>query len=363
MYPIELPCVGKFKARFTRQVSDSRLDKSGKRLVTNICFKRKKLEFDPKYTQHECVEGGSCKPGEFDPEIAEACDTADEGFLHNIFFPTAYAQENYNEAIQKRWLVPSLETLFSMPTKKRPGFTAFTLQSDPLPQLVEADRFVAAIKVNGVSVLEDGWPSGSVSAPFDHQKGLRFSFALQNLGFSGADDGKESIEVSLRFFLGNILVGEETLIRQYVALRHAKAIQLQLKNGDFVTWTGTYHPPLEEDKFEIFLKSSKKVTEVKDFKTKFDEAALTFNKQPLVGVIRPPLPPNEFFGVTAGIVLENGQTRFTYNEQYAGDLCGHLYLLREKEKLTKLIEDEIYRYENKPRPPGAPKFQFCKELQ
>ena len=364
-HSIKLPCVDReFRAQFTRRVLDSRLDKSGKNLTTNICFKRKKWGLDLKFTHHECVEGGPCKIGSFDPGIAEACDAANVGLLHNLLYSTAYARESYSEATQKeRWIIPSLETLFSLPPEKRPGFTEFTLQSDPLPRFVEADRFVAAITVNGVSVLEDGWPSGSVSEPYDNQEGLRFSFALQNLGFSGANDGKEIIEVSLRFFLGNILVGEETLTGAYIALRDAEAMQLQLNNGDFVTWTGTYHPPLRPDKFEIFLTSSKKVADVKNFKKRFDKAALTFNKQPLVGVIRPPLPPNESFGVTAGIVLENGQTRFSYNKQYANDLCRHLYSLRGMERFLTLIQYDIYRFENQPLAPGSPRVQWCESLQ
>ena len=147
------------------------------------------------------------------------------------------------------------------------------------------------------------------------------------------------------------------------ALRDAKTIQLQLNNGSLVEWTGTYHSPLEPDKFEIFLESSQDVTIVKDFKARFDKAALTFRKRPLVAVIRPPLPPNKFFGVTTGIVLENGQTRFTYNKQYAGDLCRYLYSNRKSEKFRALIQDSIYRYENKPRAPGSLESQPCEDLQ
>lgn len=346
-YSIKLPCVGqKFKAQFTRRVFDSELDKGERRLITDLCFKRNKLGLDLKFTHHECVEGGKCTPGPFDPGIAQACDIVDRGFPD-----------------KERWIIPSLETLRSLPPKKKPGFTVFTLQSDPLPQFEKADRFVASIVVNGVSVLEDGWPSGSVSEPYDNQEGLRFSFALQNLGFSGANDGKEIIEVSLRFFLGNILVGEETLTREYVALRDAKTLQLQLNNDSLVEWTGKYHSPLEPDKFEIFLKSHKDVTVAKNFKTRFDKAALTFRKQPLVAVIRPPLPPNKSFGVATGIVLENGQTRFTYSKQYADDLCRYLYSNRKSEKFRALIQEDIYRYENKPRAPGSLKSQPCKNLQ
>ena len=362
---ILLPCVGReFRAQFTRLVFDSQLDKSRKPLVTDLCFERKKLGLDLTFTHHECMEGGSCNPGAFDPGIAQTCDSSDQGFLRNMFISTAHARVLSDEETQgQRWTVPSIETLSALPRVERPGFTVFILWSGPLPHLADADHFTTAIKVNGVSVLEDGWPAHSTSEPFDHREGLQFQFAMQNLGFSGANDGRETIEVSLRFFVRNIFIEEEVLTREYVALRNAEMILRQLKNGSLVQWIGTYRAPVKPDKFEVFLTSSKAVRDVRRFKKRFDYSALTFNQQPLVAVIRPPLPPSEYYGVAAGVILESGQTRFTYNKQTAGDLCRELYSKRESADFRTLIQDDIYRFENQPRAPGAPKFQFCKDLQ
>ena len=127
-------------------------------------------------------------------------------------------------------------------------------------------------------------------------------------------------------------------------------------------WSGTYNSPAKPDKYEVFLTSSTAIQAIRQFKAHFDQANLEFNKQRLVAVIRPPLPPSKFFGVAAGIILESGQTRFTYDEEIAGQLCRELYSKRKAPDLKSIIQDDIYRYENQPRAPGAPKYQFCKDL-
>ena len=44
--------------------------------------------------------------GHMIPGIAEICGVADVGFLHNLFFSTAHASENYNKTIREmRWIV------------------------------------------------------------------------------------------------------------------------------------------------------------------------------------------------------------------------------------------------------------------
>jgi hypothetical protein len=89
-------------------------------------------------------------------------------------------------------------------------------------------------------------------------------------------------------------------------------------------WSGEYVVPEYENKYEIFLGSSKRGDLVVADKTRYDEHRITFGGRSTVMVIRPPLPKkqNPNFGLVLGIVIPTtSQVQFTFSEAETHELC------------------------------------------
>ncbi len=192
---------------------------------------------------------------------------------------------------------------------------------------------------------------------------MDLSFGLENLVFSGKTDGSEHIEVLIEFFDDNDqLLHREHVSRQYSALRDAPVEEVEAPTGALFRWTGDYIQPLNQNKYEIFVFSTKDAHEAEKRKSMLDEAALQVGSQEVAGVVRPPLGKSEWYGVVIGLVKPTGQIQFTFDEQHSGSVCRWALEARENEVVSRLIGHDYYRYEMEPRLPGAPKFIPCRDL-
>jgi hypothetical protein len=261
-----------------------------------------------------------------------------------------------------RWLVPSLATLKAQSEKSRQGFTEFNVVGRATPSLKTAQYFTYAIVVNGVPILIDGWDPHYIRIPYDHEKGLDFSFALENLDFSGRHNGREQLELTLRFWGEGLLIRELKLERQYVALRDARMEKFNIDGMGEIRWSGKFNNRRMADKFEVFLMSSQDMSTLQDFKWKLDSKNLMYQDNRVTAVIRPPLNNNPNSGITFGVIKDTGQTQFTFDEQSAAEVCRWLLIHRRDEKHKNLYRDDIFRFENEPLTSGSPKVTFCRDL-
>ena len=79
----------------------------------------------------------------------------------------------------------------------------------------------------------DSLPPHLERIPFDEKGGVHLTFALENLGFNGGNDGFETVDVELRFYSGKRTLRTVRLERQYVSYRHAVPITLP-DHGDLL---------------------------------------------------------------------------------------------------------------------------------
>jgi hypothetical protein len=357
---IRLPCPGdRFEASFVRIVEDA--ERRDRVIVkpTEMCFVRSRIRPDAEEAVLACQEGDKCQPVAISPSVAEPCG---RGARFPALIGRAHAAERAREA---HWVAPSLDTFARMPAERRPGFAEFRITSDPLPAFKAATGMSHAIRVNGTPVLIDGWPAHAVRQPFAAGEGLDFAFALQNLDFSGADRGHETIEVELGLWNGEERLDTLRLSRRYIALRpkapHVET--LELTGGASARWSAVYRPPLREDKFEIFLASARRdrVDALLTDKKTFDEGRLRYEKEEAVAVVRPPLEPNVNYGLVLGVRHDSGQVQFTFDEAAANSLCRWLMESRQNPKLARSLPQEPYRYEMEPIT-GPSKIVPCPKL-
>jgi hypothetical protein len=335
--------------------------KAGATDPTHLCFSRSITV--PKSSsainvRMKCAEGKECTLLEDGPQWAGQCSqkTGDSRRSKRTV-AVVYAAET-DKVSQSGWQVPSLKTLASMNNERKVGYTEFTI-SGPIPDdLKRADNYRYLITANGEPLYVDGWPPEDMIEPLKPSEGLNFKFGLQNLSFSGADNGCENIQVALEFRQRDRVVRQVTLSRRYAALRDAGE-ELISKDGTEFAWRGTYKKPPNEDKFEAFVASTSNLADALKAKKQLDDAGLLFNGMSVVGVLRPPLDKPRY-GIAAGLRQPSGQIRFTFDRTESGTLFNWLLAKRrEQVQLRNAIRPDAFRYEMRPGESGVGKLNSC----
>lgn len=307
---------------------------------TEVCFvARRQLAADATTLRLDCAEGGACRVAA-GVAPAASCDaaTARAGFV----VAPAYAAAVPGPAV---WAVPSLATLQS-PANPGRAYSELRVTSAALPALQAANRLVWGITINGQPVHIDGLPPEAYPQPFDAARGLDLHFALENLDADGRVQGHEDLRLDLEFRAGTRPVGRQVLALPFVALRTLPPQAARL--GDVpVHWQADYHPGRAEDVHQIFIASSPDVAEMETLKARIGGAewpvpdATGRARQPLVAVLRPPVPGNARYGLNAGLRLANGQVRFTFDEAASVALCRALVDLAARR--PGLMRADAYR--------------------
>jgi hypothetical protein len=356
------PPGGRFLAYSVPLVYESSSESNPTVNPLQICLVRR--EKDPRdsnlrYARLDCKEGAGCSLHRDDPGWVAPCAEGVKSEFFRVHVGTvAFAQGGRAPTGQAPgWRVPSLATLRSMPPEKRTGYTEFLIEAGPHPQLAGTDSVSYAIIVNGLQVAIDGWPSDYVRLPFDTAKGLSLSFGLQNLNFSGAAGGCETIEMLLSFRDQDKLVRQIRLYRQYAALRDADPVDITAAGGIAFRWGGKYIHPITEDRYEVFVGSSSDVKYSTLLKSRIDAAQLAFAGKQLVGVVRPPLIES-VYGVVVGLRQPNGQVQFTFREAEAVGLKNWIAQSAGDPTLKKLFLYTPMLYKTRGSG-GTPKYRPC----
>lgn len=347
---IALPDQGrKYVASFKRAIKTSELSSDAVSKGTELCLvkgTKKPKKNDPEALLR-CAENGRCQNHENDPGWVEPCsENRSPETNHSGWFPMAYADE---ATIEKRpgWRVPSIETLSSQ-TKRQEreevGYTEFAIASEPLKEFSTAEYFTYAISVNGTAVFIDGWPPEYLKVSYEASKGVSLKFGLENLDFSGAKSGVEEIDVQLNFYQKDNIIKQVKLPLRYVALRPSK-LQKVVTDGLAFEWSGKYISSKNENKFEVFIISTKDVQKVEQVRNRLNNHKLRYANQDVIGVIRPPLENYPWYGIVLGLRQETGQIKFTFNERDTSRLCDWALQNGKSDKLKSLIKPDAYRYE------------------
>ncbi len=350
------PCSGEtFQARFHNAPlsGGSFLADAGEN-ATSLCFRRSRAKANEKTAALRCTEGQSCTVAP-NAGMAEECNRRAELNFSPGFITPAHAEPAPDEAeapdavpgavIGKQWVVPSLETIQKVPPDLRAGYTEFAIHTDKLSGVDKATHFTYGVRVNGVPLNFDGWPPFSNETLFTGSDGLRLAFAIENLGFSGGEDGFEKIEVELRFFDHDKLLRTDILSRDdYVSYRHADPLSLTLSQGEKADWSGLYRPAKSQDRFEVILATAVKHPEIIQDRTDI-ERRVDYNGDPVIGVVRPPRADNKSLGLTFGVKLKSGQVRSVFTKEKAGDICRYVLEQAKNGKLPRWLKKSAYLYE------------------
>lgn len=235
------------------------------------------------------------------------------------FIQSAYAQEpNTNNALYG-WAVPNLQTLKQ---EKKSGFSLINIRSKTLPAALQhANCFYYAVTINETSIYFDGLLPEHQLQAFDYNKGLDVEFGIENLGFSGNNDGFEKITISLEFFNNSEPILSIPLQLNYVALRKNDMEEVATENGAIFEWEAQFTANEEN---QVFVGSMNDAPGAVYTKKRLNNKNLTFNGSQLIGVIRPPYKTNTSYGVCVGLLLPNQQIKFTFNDQEAADIKAYL---------------------------------------
>ncbi len=258
-------------------------------------------------------QGCSVDPEE-DPGWATNCPSDAAWRLLPLWcVPAAYAQAPLaRPQTEVGWLVPSLPTLRKLLETNKIGYTEYLIQSGPLKSLAGVNYFTYDIKVNGTPVAIDGWRASDLRMPLEPSKGIVLQFGLENLNFSGADSGCETIDVQIAVFQQDEKIKTYDLFRKYAALRDAEQVTITAEDGLSFQWSGKYLNPTVGERCEVFVGSTSDVRYAGQLKARIDRAGLKYEGQDVVGVVRPPLN-NPNYGVSVGLRQASGQVRFMFD--------------------------------------------------
>lgn len=235
--------------------------------------------------------------------------------------PAAYAQAPPAGApAEAGWLAPSLLSLRKMRETGKAGYTEFLIQSGPISGLTGSSYLTYDIKVNGTPVSIDGWRSSDLHVPIEPSKGIALQFGLENLNFSGAESGCETIDVGIDVFQQDKKIKSYALFRQYAALRDAWPVTIPAGDGQNFQWSGQYLNPKDGERCEVFVNSTEDAQYAGKVKARIDRAGIKYEGQVLVGVLRPPLN-KPVYGVIVGLRQPSGQVRFMFDNAGAEALA------------------------------------------
>jgi hypothetical protein len=321
-----------------------------------------------KYTQYDCIAGEGCIHNPASPLWFDWAQPSAKVVSLGLI-PRAYAapEENF-------WSIPDLTALNDKNSERTVGYTHFSVKSSK-PLNIDADSFFYDIKANGVAANINGMTGPFRTLKYDSVKPLDIEFGLQNLSFSGEAGGCDTIELTIRFLKdGKLLDKPLILTRPYIALRNAGKTLFNIDDAE-ISWAGEYVRAGKEYDNEVFFMSNfisknidfennkekmkAAVNELEGIKNKFNNLSLTFNGQPLVAVLRPPL--NDLsYGLVAGVLEKNKQIRFTFEKQTAKELKLFLISLRGNNTSAKpLIDPGSFIYPIKGNGSDYPSPQAC----
>jgi|GEM_PF-6046602 len=288
------------------------------------------------------------------PKGIRLCSDDRTGFRNFHLIPSAYAQPAGH--LPLGWRVPSLQTLESRAHVDSLMYTRFEVSVRPEPGMHAAFLRYRPM-VNGVPIFIDGWPQDYNLVAVGESETIALSWGLENLDFSGADKGLESMALTVEYLdADRKMLRADTLHREYIALRQPDTVRLESESSHY-TWSGTFHNAGKN--FEIFLTSSPVLTDVASGKKNLTAAGYAFGGKDVVGVIRPPLGNNKNYGLVFGLRQANGQIQFNFDQGQADSLCAWAMRTSGQGGSPAFkIRRDLYRYELN----RGHRIAFCKDL-
>ncbi|HYX09212.1 MAG TPA: hypothetical protein VE912_20935 [Bacteroidales bacterium] len=331
----------KYYAKITPLITSSFFSDSAVRIPMELCFVR--TTKDP--PKDKIVGILKCDPDHVfrsepaDPGYIKLCSLQESSLNNFHLIATAHAQGVAQKLGISGWTVPNLHTL---ETSSDQGFTRINIESTQLPvEIANADAYTASVFVNNMPVFIDGFKPADLRKKFEYQQGIHYEFGLENLGFSGANDGYETIDVVFNFYREMKPVKQINCSLRYVALRNSRTRFINPAPDYHFKWVAKYHSTINKE-YEVFCLSTISSETANSEKTRMDNAQLKYKQNTIVGVIRPPLPPNKYYGVIAGLQQSNKQIRFTFSREEAMDLLHWV-----KQEPTGIFNPTSYLYKIK----------------
>lgn len=302
-----------YHALVKRKVLDSFVGMPNDIPKFNICFIR--AAAGPISAKFSC-DGTACQLDELSKNI-KSCEPPQTRSKWQ-WLSQAYATEN-----QMGWITPSLDTLKDNYQKNNLTYVEFNLETSDLNLPQSADAFSYQLKVNQQPIFINGWTEAETIRSFDAKKPFQFSFGLQNLDFSGADNGQEHLQLILTFYAEGQKIRSDIIERTYIALRDVPTT-IQQDHQVGYRWSGQQYFG-QGDGFEVFIWSSADVGEIVQRRKKFfDEANLTYQGRKVVAVVRPPLSNNPNYGLVVGLTDDVGRIDFTFAKNFANEIASWL---------------------------------------
>ena len=311
------------------------------------------------YARIDCQLGGGCSAHTLeDPGWAKDCPPAKTRLSHPLsLIPAAYAA--VLPETERGWLVPSLPTLRKLRETKKIGYTEFLIRSGPMKGVVGSNYLTYDIAVNGTPVSIDGWRSDDLRVPIDPTKGIELPFGLENLSFSGADRGCETISVQIKVFERDKALKSYVLFRKYAALRDAAEVTIAADDGLSFRWNGKYLNPNVGERCEVFVGSTPDARYAGQIKARIDRVKSKYEGQDLVGVIRPPLNSSNY-GVVVGLRQASGQVHFVFDNRGAEALVKWIQIGKGDAAFRSAFPMPVFTYRTR-ADEGVPRFRPCAE--
>ena len=168
-----------------------------------------------------------------------------------------------------------------------------------------------------------GSPAWTHAVPLKAGMPVQLAFGLENLDSSGADRGRERLEVRIVQLARKRPVAEDSVTLGFVALRDLDESPATTAAGVPLRWSARYFPAAA-DRYQVFAYGGGE-SDTLSARTKFDAArapaSAAAGALPLVGVVRPPNKDNKAWGVAVGVALPTGQVRFSFDADTTKALC------------------------------------------
>ena len=351
-----------------------------------ICFKRTTdLSRSGKdYARVDCKDpaGGNCilhKPNQ--RGLADPCDDNSWFKLPDFDWPGFVSTANASTSGEIYWVTPSLDTIVKTPILERNGYTEFSIFADGLKEAFDATHYDFSVRVNGIRVYFDGWPPERLKRRYRGEGELSLRFALDNLNFSGANQGYDDIEVAIRLYTlskdrkeGVKPIYTAVTRRPYAALRHfeepfnAIMRKASADEGARFEWSATFRPSQQKDRYAIMLLSRKidsaasdslasAFSSVSAAKDKLQGLRLSYKDRQIRGRLHPPRPSMDAVGLTLALADKQNRIVSSFDLDTAKSICRFLVANGARLRAAGAVAADAFIFDFDPAQQGEKNFR------
>jgi hypothetical protein len=206
-----------------------------------------------------------------------------------------------------------------------------------------SSRSLLAVRVTADAATRYQWDQ---PVTFEYDGFFKESGIAPGLDFDVVDESAYSVVERVVILKAGKEILRQQVERDYVALRDPAPVSPMENAAGMFTWNGSYVKPKNENRFEVFVSSTRDPRLAMNAKARYEALGLSYSGKGTVMVVRPPLRANPSYGLVLGLIQPTQQVQFTFAKEEAEAVCKCVRVQANLAGTKGLLRPNVYLYDN-----------------